>query len=168
MPTCQRRLIGPTPLPSLQKAFDTIAMARVSGSAREAQTLGFLRDEDRIVMNPEHVLAAAKREVLELGDSYAPPERNRNVYAAGRWARAALEVGVKTLQCGRYASEYDGVIGTDVARVLTGGDLSLPQWVPEPITLCVRYSQIPRGSRQKFKCCWTFSTNTWEPIVIHD
>ena len=44
----------------------------------------------------------------------------------------------------------------------------LPQWVPEPITLCVRYSQIPRGSRQKFKCCWTFSTNTWEPIVIHD
>ena len=123
------------PLPSLQKAFDTIAMARVSGSAREAQTLGFLRDEDRIVMNPEHVLAAAKREVLELGDSYAPPERNRNVYAAGRWARAALEVGVKTLQWGRYASEYDGVIGTDVARVLTGGDLSLPQWVPEEYLL---------------------------------
>jgi len=123
------------PLPSLQKAFDTIAMARVSGSALEARALGFLRDDDRIVMNSEHVLAAAKREVLDLADSYAPPERNRNVYAAGRWARAALEVGVKTLEWGRYASEYDGVIGTDVARVLTGGDLSLPQWVPEEYLL---------------------------------
>ena len=126
------RLAPETPsLPSLQKAFDTIAMARVSGSALEARALGFLSDDDSIVMNPEHVLAAAKDEVLELAEDYAPPRRNRNVYAAGRWARAALEVGVKTLQWGRYASEYDGVIGTDIARVLTGGDLSLPQWVPE-------------------------------------
>ena len=106
-------------------------MARVSGSALEARALGFLSDDDSIVMNPEHVLSAAKGEVLELAEDYAPPRRNRNVYAAGRWARAALEVGVKTLQWGRYASEYDGVIGTDIARVLTGGDLSLPQWVPE-------------------------------------
>ena len=50
-------------------------------------------------------------------------------------ARAALEVGVKTLQWGRYASEYDGVIAPDIARVLTGGDLSLPQWVPEEYLL---------------------------------
>jgi 3-hydroxyacyl-CoA dehydrogenase len=123
------------PLPSLQKAFDTIAMARVSGSAQEARALGFLSDDDRIVMNPEHVLAAAKGEVLELAERYAPPKRNSDVYAAGRWARAALEVGVKTLQWGRFASEYDGVIGTDIARVLTGGDLSLPQWVPEEYLL---------------------------------
>jgi 3-hydroxyacyl-CoA dehydrogenase len=123
------------PLPSLQKAFDTIAMARVSGSALEARALGFLSDADRIVMNPEHVLAAAKTEVLGLAEDYAPPWPNHTVYAAGRWARAALEVGVKTLQWGRYASEYDGVIATDIARVLTGGDLSLPQWVPEEYLL---------------------------------
>src|SRR5947209_8733193 len=105
------------PLPSLQKAFDTIAMARVSGSALEARGLGFLSEDDRIVMNPDHVLAAARAEVLALAERYAPPQRNRNVYAAGRSARAALEVGVKTLQWGRYASAYDGVIATDIARV---------------------------------------------------
>jgi 3-hydroxyacyl-CoA dehydrogenase len=32
---------------------------------------------------------------------------------------------------GRYASEYDGEIASHLARVLTGGDLSVPQWVPE-------------------------------------
>ena len=123
------------PLPSLQRAFDTIAMARVSGSALEARGLGFLSEDDRIVMNPDHVLAAARAEVLALAERYAPPQRNRNVYAAGRSARAALEVGVKTLQWGRYASAYDGVIATDIARVLTGGDLSLAQWVPEEFVL---------------------------------
>jgi 3-hydroxyacyl-CoA dehydrogenase len=39
------------------------------------------------------------------------------------------------MQWGHYASEYDGVIGGHLARVLTGGDLSLPQWVPEEYIL---------------------------------
>jgi 3-hydroxyacyl-CoA dehydrogenase len=39
------------------------------------------------------------------------------------------------LQWGRYASSYDGVIAGHIARVLTGGDVSLPQWVPEEYIL---------------------------------
>jgi 3-hydroxyacyl-CoA dehydrogenase len=124
-----------TPLPFVQKAFETIAMARTSSSALEAQEMGFLDEDDRIVMNPDHLLSAAKREVLDLTDGYVPPERGTNVYAAGKTARAALEVQVKTLQWGRYASDYDGVVAGQAARVLTGGDLSLPQWVPEEYLL---------------------------------
>ncbi|MEW6637167.1 MAG: 3-hydroxyacyl-CoA dehydrogenase/enoyl-CoA hydratase family protein, partial [Actinomycetota bacterium] len=67
-------------LPFLQKAFETIAMAKVSGSALEARELGFLDEDDRVVMNADHVLHAAKREVLDLADGYAPPERDHNVY----------------------------------------------------------------------------------------
>ena len=40
--------------------------------------------------------------------------------------QAALEMGIKTMQWGHYASSYDGVIAGHVARVLTGGNLSLP------------------------------------------
>ncbi len=123
------------PLPFVQKAFETIAMAKTSSSALEAKEMNFLQEDDRVVMNADHVLSAAKREVLDLADGYVPPERGKNVYAAGKTTRAALEVGVKTLQWGRYASEYDGVIAGHVARVLTGGDLSLPQWVPEEYVL---------------------------------
>jgi len=118
-------------LPFLQKAFETIAMAKVSASAIEARELGFLDEDDRIVMNADHLIHAAKREVLDLADGYAPPERDHNVYAGGITARSALVMGIRTLQWGRYASEYDGVIAGHVARVLTGGDLTLPQWVTE-------------------------------------
>jgi 3-hydroxyacyl-CoA dehydrogenase len=97
--------------------------------------MGFLDDGDRVVMNADHLLSAARREVLDLADGYVPPERGKNVYAAGKTARAALEVAIKTVQWGRYASSYDGIIANHVARVLTGGDLSLSQWVPEEYLL---------------------------------
>jgi 3-hydroxyacyl-CoA dehydrogenase len=35
------------------------------------------------------------------------------------------------MQWGNFATEYDGVIAGHLARVLTGGDLSVPQWVSE-------------------------------------
>jgi 3-hydroxyacyl-CoA dehydrogenase len=124
-----------TPLPFVKKAFEAIAMARTSSSALEAQELGFLDEDDRVVMNADHLLSAARREVLDLADGYAPPERGNNVYAAGKTVRAALDVQVKTLQWGGSASDYDGVVAGRAARVLTGGDLSLPQWVSEEYLL---------------------------------
>jgi 3-hydroxyacyl-CoA dehydrogenase len=134
-----RRLLSPPlhvapdtpPLPFLQKAFEQIALAKTATSALEAKEMGFLTENDRIVMNADHLISAAKREVMDLADGYTPPEHANNVYAAGRNTRAALEMGIKTMQWGHYASSYDGVIAGHVARVLTGGNLSLPQWVPE-------------------------------------
>ena len=138
-----RRLVSPPlhaapgspALPFVQKAFETIALAKTATSAREAKEMGFLTGDDRVVMNPDHLLHAAKREVLDLADGYAPPERGQNVYASGKNSRAVLEVGVKTLQWGRYASEYDGIVAGHLARVITGGELSLAQWVTEDYLL---------------------------------
>ena len=138
-----RRLVSPPlhtapntpPLPFLQKAFEQIALAKTATSALEAKNMGFLTEDDRIVMNADHLISAAKREVEDLAEGYAPPEHGANVYASARSARAALEMGVKTMQWGHYASDYDGVIAGHVARILTGGDLSLPQWVPEEYLL---------------------------------
>src|SRR5919107_497112 len=138
-----RRLVSPPlhtapdipALPLLQKAFEQIALAKTATSAIEAQDMGFLTESDRIVMNADHLISAAKREVQDLADGYTPPEHGNNVYASGRTARAALEMGVKTMQWGHYASDYDGVIAGHVARILTGDNLSIPQWVPEEYLL---------------------------------
>ena len=138
-----RRLVSPPQhaapgspaLPFVQKAFENIALAKTATSALEAKEMGFLTENDRVVMNADHLLSAARREVLDLADGYAPPEHGRNVYASGNTARAALELGVKTMQWGRYASDYDGIIAGHLARVLTGGDLSLAQWVSEEYLL---------------------------------
>ena len=69
-------------------------MARTSSSALEAQEMGFLDEDDRVVMNADHLLSAAKREVLDLADGYVPPSAAttstppaETARAAARWAR---------------------------------------------------------------------------------
>jgi 3-hydroxyacyl-CoA dehydrogenase len=138
-----RRLVSPAlhtapdtpPLPFLQRAFEQIALAKTATSALEAKEMGFLTDDDRVVMNADHLISAAKRQVLDLADGYAPPEHGKNVYAVGKTTRAALEVAVKTLQWGRYASWYDGVIAGHLAYAITGGGINQPQWVSEEYVL---------------------------------
>src|SRR3712207_9474662 len=51
-------------LPYVQEIFQSIAQAKVSGSALEAQEMGFLKEDDRVVMNGEHLISAAKREEI--------------------------------------------------------------------------------------------------------
>jgi 3-hydroxyacyl-CoA dehydrogenase len=118
-------------LPFVQRVFETIGLAKVATSAVEARELGFLTGHDLVVLNADHQLAAAKREVLDLAAAYRPPARDASVYAAGRPVLAALEMGVQTLQWAGQASEHDGVVARHLARVLCGGELSLGQWVSE-------------------------------------
>jgi len=135
-----RRLVSPPmraasnadPLPFLQQALQTIAGAKVSSSAAEARTFGYLTEADLVVMNRDHQLAEAKRLVLELSDAgYAPPARSKTCYAAGRNALAALRAGLYIMQQGSYMSEYDLHVAYKVAHVLAGGRLSSAQWVEE-------------------------------------
>jgi 3-hydroxyacyl-CoA dehydrogenase len=118
-------------LPFLQRTFETIGQAKVSASAEESRSLGFLGECDRIVLNRDHVIAEAKREVLAMVNAgYTPPVPSK-LYATGRDALAALQVGVFMFQEGAYLSEYDAHIGRKLAYVLTGGDISKPGWVDE-------------------------------------
>lgn len=118
-------------LPFVQRVLETIGTAKVGTSALEARELGFMTAEDRVVLHPDHLLHAAKREVLALAGDYRPPVREHSIYAAGLPTLAALELGVRTMQWSGLASEHDVLIGTRLARVLCGGELSEPQWVDE-------------------------------------
>jgi 3-hydroxyacyl-CoA dehydrogenase len=159
-----RRVVSPVaalpqgePAAVLEKVFDLITQGKVSGSAQEAREWGFLAPNDRIVMNRDHVLAAAKREVLALADSgYRPPERGKTVYAAGRDALAALKIRAYIFRQGGYASDHDVALANQIAYVLCGGDLSEPQWVDEQYILDLEraaireLSQLPK-TRERIK-----------------
>ena len=132
-----RRLVNPLAsagsddkIAGLQRAFETIATAKVSGSAKEAQALGFLAPSDKIVMNRSHLLGEAKALALALSetDQQRKPEA---AYAAGRDAYAALLLGVAGFQEAGYASEHDALIARKLAYILTGGALAEPQWVDQ-------------------------------------
>ncbi len=119
---------GADPLPPLQRIFELIGMAKVSTSAIDARDLGFLAEDDRIIMNEKHVLRAAKEHALALTGIYTPPLR-REVWAAGRDAFSALLIGIDNLRRGGYASEYDAHLARKLAYVLCGGDLAKSGWV---------------------------------------
>lgn len=118
------------------KVFQTISQAKVSTSAHEALSMGFLSDSDRIITNRDHLLGEAKREVLKMvEDGYRPPIPSKNVYALGRDGLAALKIAIFAMRGGNYISDYDTVIGKHLANVVAGGDLSLGQWVSEQYIL---------------------------------
>jgi 3-hydroxyacyl-CoA dehydrogenase len=122
-------------LPFLQRIFEQIGMAKVATSAEEARQFGILAPCDRVVMNRDHLLEEAKREVLRMvAENYCPPIREK-IFAAGREGLAALQVGIFTFKEGGYITEYESVIANHLARVMTGGDLSQPIWVDEQYIL---------------------------------
>jgi 3-hydroxyacyl-CoA dehydrogenase len=137
-----RRIVNPVmhshpnadPLPHLQKVFEQIALAKVSGSAKEAREMGFLAASDRIVMNRAHLLAEAKREALHMADGYTPLRAGK-VYAAGRDVYAALLLAVEGFIESRQATEHDALIARKLGYVLTGGGIAEPAWVDEDVIL---------------------------------
>jgi 3-hydroxyacyl-CoA dehydrogenase len=137
-----RRVLGPAMktenaevLPFLQRAFIQIGQAKVATSAEEARQMGILGPADRVVMNREHLLTEAKREVLHMvATGYTPPASEK-IYAAGRDMLGAVQVGAFMFQAGGYISEYDNHIARKLAHVLTGGGLSKPAWVSEQYIL---------------------------------
>ncbi|MBU6332843.1 MAG: 3-hydroxyacyl-CoA dehydrogenase/enoyl-CoA hydratase family protein [Chloroflexi bacterium] len=140
------RLAGIDPLPALQRVFETIALAKVSESAEQARALGYLAEDDRIVMNRARLIAEAKREALALvaAGYVAPPADGEPVYAIGRRGIAALRIGIHAMRTGGYISDYDVRLATELATVLCGGDLSVGQWVSEQYLLDLEFAATAR------------------------
>lgn len=137
-----RRIINPPMrtneaevLPFLQQVFIQIGQAKVATSAEEARQYAILGPADRVVMNRDHLLTEAKKEVLHMAATgYAPPPPEQ-IYAAGRDGLAAVQVGAWMFKEGKYITEFEGVIAGKLANVITGGDLSRPTWVSEQYML---------------------------------
>lgn len=137
-----RRILNPAmqtqnvePLPFLQRIFELIGLAKVATSAEEARKFGFLSAPDRVVMNRDHLIAEAKREVLNMvAAGYRAPLPEK-IYAAGRDGLAALKVSVYMMEEGGYITEHEHHIANKLGYVMMGGELSKPTWVNEQYIL---------------------------------
>src|ERR1700744_3036439 len=87
------------PFEALKKVFETVAMAKVSGSATEARQLGLLRDSDVVVFNAYELLYVAKKVALSLAESgWRPPMMMRNIPVAGDVGTATFQASLANLQ----------------------------------------------------------------------
>jgi 3-hydroxyacyl-CoA dehydrogenase len=137
-----RRIINPAMrvpdaevLPFLQKAFLQIGQAKVATSAWEARDMAILGPQDRIVVNRDHLLTEAKKEVLHMvASGYAPPAPE-TIFAAGRDMLGAARISAWGFAKGKFITEHDLLIAQKLAYVMTGGGLTRPQWVSEQYIL---------------------------------
>lgn len=109
----------------MKRAFEIIGMAKVSTSASEARDLGFLSEGDLITMNRDRLLSDAKERALELARSgYQAPVPRSDIPAPGENVLATLRLGIHLMRQAEYISDHDVKVGTKVAEVICGGNVS--------------------------------------------
>ncbi|MFZ0412020.1 MAG: 3-hydroxyacyl-CoA dehydrogenase NAD-binding domain-containing protein, partial [Candidatus Acidiferrales bacterium] len=120
---------------ALKPVFENVAMAKVSTSAEEARTLGYLRPSDLISMNRDRGVADAKETALAMVRAGYHAPAPADIRVPGEEFLAAAKLAIHMLLRGEYATEYDGVVARKLAWVLAGGNLTAPQGVSEEYLL---------------------------------
>jgi 3-hydroxyacyl-CoA dehydrogenase len=125
------------PFTYVKEVFFNIGMAKVSTSAEEARRLGYLSAKDSISMNRDRQIADAKQLALDLARlGHRPGMPRHDVWVLGQSAFTKMKLGVHLMRRAEYMSDYDVVIATQLAKVLSGGgELTSPQLVSEQYLL---------------------------------
>ncbi len=112
------------PWPWIQHFFEEIAYARVAGSASDARARFWLQGGDRVVMNADEVLQAARSAGLALAETGYRPRMNAQRFpVAGEPGIATLQGKLVNLHAGGFISDHDYAIGRHLAIALCGGEI---------------------------------------------
>ena len=121
---------------TLKKNFETIAMAKVSTSAADARSLGFLRPADDITMNRARLLTDAAKRAREIADAgYSAPMMRTDVPAPGESVLATLKLAVYMMREGGFISDHDVKVANWAAYALCGGKVTAGTVVNEQYLL---------------------------------
>lgn len=106
----------------IQKTFETVGFAKVATSADEAKHYGYLKKDDTVVLNRDHLIQTAKDKAIELAEGYEPPEYRDDLKLPGAGGRTAMSMALKGFKMQGKISDHDMKIGEKLAFVMTGGD----------------------------------------------
>jgi 3-hydroxyacyl-CoA dehydrogenase len=124
------------PLPYVSKAFETVALAKVSASGPDAQRLGYLAATDAFTMNRERLMADAKAQALErVREGYHVPPPRTAIPVGGESVTAALNLGVHLMWRAGRASDHDALLGRKLAHIFGGGNIPHATTVTEQYLL---------------------------------
>ena len=135
----------------LKEVFLNIGMAKVSASAEEARELGYLAVRDSISMNRDRLIADGKQLALDLVKlGYRPGKPREDIRVLGQSAFAKMKLGLHLMRRAEYISDYDVVVGTHLAQILSGGgEFTAPQLVSEQYLLELEREAFVRLCGQK-------------------
>lgn len=136
------------PMPVISQSFEKIMLAKVGGSAQEAQDMLILNDKSRITMNRKRVLPDAKALCLELAKDYSAPQP-QEIFLAGESAKTALLMAIDGFKAQGKATPHDCTIGEHLAIVLSGGDVQPGQGLTEQEVLDLEHEMFMQLIRTK-------------------
>ncbi|MDO5687028.1 MAG: 3-hydroxyacyl-CoA dehydrogenase/enoyl-CoA hydratase family protein [Neisseria sp.] len=110
-------------LAALRDRYMNLAMAKVATSALEAKETGHLRESDVVVFNSYELLHVALSEARAMVDAGYRPDVPQTFKVAGRTGAASITGQLLNMKEGGFISEYDMYLGTQIAWVMTGGDV---------------------------------------------
>jgi 3-hydroxyacyl-CoA dehydrogenase len=123
-------------LPHMQRAFETVAFAKVSASGPDAQRIGYLASTDAFTMNRERLLHDAKHRALDrVREGYQRPAPRTAIPVGGDAVLAALKLGVHLAWKSGRISDHDAHIGRILATIMAGGKLPHATTVTEQALL---------------------------------
>ena len=110
--------------PFVQAAFETIGFGKTSTSGSDGRRLGYLRESDAVTMNRDRVLEDAKRDALTLAAAgYQPVAPRAAVPVGGPDTYATLTLGLHLAHRAGRVTDHETIIGRQIVRVLSGGDV---------------------------------------------
>ena len=122
--------------PFVARAFETIAMAKVSRSAQDAINMGILRKTDKFTANRDLLINDAKKTVQAmLMEGFTPLRPRDDIRVMGRDGLAVFKQALYVMNKSGFISEYDQEVAGKVAYVLCGGDVFLDTVVNEQYIL---------------------------------
>ncbi len=117
---------------NLKRYFETVAMAKVAGSALEAKSFGLLRDSDVVVFHDDELLFVAKQQARALAESgYRPPLPARHITVAGDTGTTTFKAQLVNMLEGYFISQHDFDIAAAIADTLCGGQIERGSEVDE-------------------------------------
>jgi len=127
-------------------AFKTIAMPMPSMSAQEARVKGFLRPQDRIVFNRDHLIGEAKKEVVKMYEEGYVAPANLPISVFGQDAMGALDANIPDMLAGYQIAPHIATVVRRVGYVISGGTAYKGEKISEDAMLTLE--------REMFVDCW--------------
>ncbi|MCK9488389.1 MAG: 3-hydroxyacyl-CoA dehydrogenase/enoyl-CoA hydratase family protein [Xanthomonadales bacterium] len=150
------------PFEGVKRVFETVAMAKVAGSALEAKQMGLLRESDVVVYNSHELLHVAKAVAASLAEAgHRPPLPARNIAVAGDTGTATFKSMLANMIEGRFISEHDFDIASRIADTLCGGDIERGSQVDEQWLLDLErkhFVELARTEKTQARIAHTMTT----------
>lgn len=114
------------PLPFLMKAFWLITLAKKSTSGFEAVEMGLYSPlTSKVFLSREHLTYKAKTQALALEtQGFMPKIPRQQIKVVGKRGLEVMDLAMDSLVQSGKMSAYDKFIGSRVARILCGGEVS--------------------------------------------